>query len=640
MITSIEQVTDELLRNGLLDDESLGESCHALEKRGDTVTGANLLSLLVAEGKLTPFQAEEVGQGRANQLILGNYLVLSRLGEGGMGIVFKALHRRMQRLVAVKVIRKEVATRDFISRFRREIQLSARLNHPNVVIAYDADQCSMGDFLVMEYVEGTDLGEAMRRSGPLGIPEAVSAVRQAALALGYAHQQGIVHRDIKPANLLRDVNGCVKVVDLGLARVSQWEGAKGSELTQVGAVAGTVDYMSPEQAENPLGVDSRSDIYSLGCTLFFLLTGGPVFAKPSLIGRILAHRTEPPPKLSDVRGDVPVTLDAVFQRMVAKSPDDRFALMEDVIAALDAMNRPAVNRPVADQLTANFDATLVLPLPVSDVANNADVANDADGAWVPDRATVLVVEESKFQASMIRRVLNEIGVSDVQSCQTGDEAFQRLTTMPPQILLSSMRLPDMSGLELAARIRDSLRWLEMGIVLMSGDDWTPPSRTAAQRLGRLRLLKKPFNATSLREAIEGALLDNTRDQQPLVGLADLNVLIVDDSALARRHEQDTLAQLGFTRFTQADDGDTAVELLQKTDFDLVVTDYHMPRMDGRQLITHIRQQGSKPDVPIVMVTTEFDPQKLAAIYQLGVSAICNKSFERELVRNIMIQLFA
>ena len=403
MINSIEQVIDELLRNGLLDDESLGESCHALEKRGDAITGPNLLSLLKSEGKLTPFQAEEVAQGRANQLLLGNYLLLSRIGEGGMGTVFKALHRRMQRVVAVKVIRKEIATRDFIARFRREIQLLARLNHPHVVIAYDADQCPLGDFLVMEYVEGTDLGEILRRTGSLSIPEAVSAVRQAALALGYSHQRGIVHRDIKPANLLRDFSGCVKVVDLGLARVSEREGLKGTELTSMGAVAGTVNYMSPEQAENPLGVDARSDIYSLGCTLFFLLTGGPVFTKSSLIGRILAHRVDPPPKLSVVRSDVPAALDAVFQRMVAKLPDDRQASTEEVVAALDALDRPA----------AAADATQVFLKPAE--------------VWSPDRATVFVVEESRLQASMIGKVLSEIGVSDVHVCQSGKEALHRLT---------------------------------------------------------------------------------------------------------------------------------------------------------------------------------------------------------------------
>ena len=615
MITSIEQITDELLRNGLLDDESLGESCHAMEKRGDEITGPNLLAALTADGKLTPFQAGEVGQGRANLLVIGNYVVLCKLGEGGMGVVYKALHRRMKRIVAVKVIRKEVATRDFITRFRREIQLSARLNHPNVVIAYDSDQCPMGDYLVMEYVEGTDLGEVLKRTGSLSVEEAISAVRQAALALGYAHQQGIVHRDIKPANLLRDVSGCVKVVDLGLARVSEWEGASGTELTQIGAVAGTVDYMSPEQAESPLDVDARSDIYSLGCTLFYLLTCSPVFVKSSLVGRLVAHRTAPPPNLSNLRSDVPPGLDAIFQRMVAKSPSDRYALMGHVVEALDALTRS----PGSGETTQVFSVK--------------------DRVWSPERATVLIVEESRLQAGMIGKVLKDVGVSDIQVCQTGTETLQRLTTMSPTVVLSSARLPDMSGLELASRIRDSLRWLESGIVLMSSDDWTPQRQSAAEQLGRLRLIKKPFDAGGLRKAIEATLMDS-RDRQPIGGLSNLKVLIVDDSSLARRHEQDTLTELGFTQFTHADDGDTAVEQLQQAQFDLVVTDYHMPRMDGRELISHIRQASTQRDVPIVMVTTEFNPQMLAPIYQLGVSAVCNKSFERELVRNIVIQLFA
>lgn len=615
MITSIEQVIDELLRNGLMDDESLGESCHALEKRGVAITGPNLLSFLTAEGRLTPYQAQEVGDGRAHQLVLGNCLVLSRVGEGGMGTVFKALHRRMQRVVAVKVIRKEIATRDFLARFRREIQLLARLNHPNVVIAYDADRCALGDFLVMEYVEGTDLGEVLRRAGPMSVPKAISAVRQASLALGYAHQQGVVHRDIKPANLLRDVGGCVKVVDLGLARVSEWAGVKGAEYSESGSVSGTVDYMSPEQFEDPAGVDPRSDIYGLGCTLFALLTGGPVFSKSSLIARILAHRTEVPPKLSEVRGDASDALDAVFQRMVAKSPDDRYSSMEEVVAALDTIDRPQT-------------------------AIAASSVQRVDGGWEPDRISVLLVEESRLQAQIIGKLLAQVGVSEVHVCPSGNEAFEQLATMPRTVLLTSMKLPDMSGLELAVRVRDSLRWLELGIVLMSGDDWDDERRSAAERLGRLRWLKKPFDTRGLRTAIERALNDNSRDQESISGLSDLKVLIVDDSSIARRHAQSTLSQLGFAHFTNADDGDTAVELLQQNRFDLIVTDYHMQRMNGRQLISHIREQSSQRDVPIILVTTEFDPRKLAPVYQLGVSAICNKSFDRELVRNIVIQIFA
>lgn len=618
MLTTIEQMTDELLQHGLLNDDSLGQACHSLEKKGDALTGANLLSLLVAEGMLTPYQAEEVAAGRAEQLYLGNYQILSRIGEGGMGTVYKALHRRMRRIVAVKVLRKDIATPDFIARFRREIQLLARLNHPNVVIAYDSDQCPVGDYLVMEYVEGVDLSEILKRSGPLSVAESISAIRQAALALGYAHQQGIVHRDIKPANLLRDVSGCVKVVDLGLARLSAWEGAKGSDLTQLGAVAGTVDYMSPEQADNPLAVDSRSDIYSLGCTLFSLLTGGPVFSKTSLIARILAHRQEAPPKLTIVRDDVPIELNAIFQRMVAKAPGDRFTSMEEIVAAIDAIN---ATTSVGE-----------IPSTASDLPSK--------GPRPPARHTVMVVEESRLQVGMIRKMLSEIGMTSIHNFPTGEEALDRVSTVTPTIVLSSMKLPDMSGLELAARIRDSKRWLDAGIILMSVDQWTADHQSAARRMGRVQLLNKPFSAEDLMTSIKLASPDGAREVVPLEGLHELKVLIVDDSNVARRQEQKVLSQLGFKHFTHADDGDTAIQQLQTTRFDLIVTDYHMPNIDGRQLITHIRQESSQADVPIIMVTTEFDPRKLAVIYQLGVSAICNKSFDPELVRNVVMQLFA
>lgn len=612
---SIELVTDALLRHGLLDDEALGEVCHELEKRGEAVDGSNLLAALSAEGKLTPYQVDAVRNGRTSELMLGNYLVLSKLGEGGMGTVYKALHRRMQRVVALKVIKKAVATKDFISRFRREIQLTARLNHPNVVIAYDSDQCPLGDFLVMEYVEGTDLGEVLKRTGPLSVDDAISAVRQAALGLGYAHQLGIVHRDIKPANLLRDIHGVVKVVDLGLASVTRSDSSS-SELTQIGTVAGTVDYMSPEQADNPLGVDGRSDIYSLGCTLFYLLTSSPVFATSSLVSRLMAHRSEPPPKLNSVRDEVPVALDAIFQRMVAKSPKNRYGTMEEVVAALDALNS---GRGVSDESTQFISASEL--------------------SWSPTESSILIVEESRLQAGIIARTLKQIGVADVLTCSTGAEALEKLATMPLAVVLCSLRLPDMSGLELAARIRDSLRWVESAIVLMSSDEWTPQRQSAAEQHGRLRMIRKPFDGEGLRRTIEDALADK-RDRQPIGGLSELKVLIVDDSGLARRNEQDTLSSLGFTTFTQADDGDTAIELMQQQKFDLLITDYHMPRVDGRELIAYVRQHGHQRDLPIVMVTTEFDPKLLAPIYDLGVSAITSKSFDRELVRNIVIQLFA
>ncbi len=514
----------------------------------------------------------------------------------------------MQRIVALKVIKKEVATEQFITRFRREIRLSARLIHPNVVVAYDADHCPLGDFLVMEYVDGASLKDVIEKSKTLSVAESVSFVRQAAQGLAYAHRQGVVHRDIKPANLLLDLNGCLKVADLGLARVSEWEHDSGG-LSASNHVVGTVDYMSPEQGSNPMDVDARSDIYSLGCTLFYLLTGGPMFERRGLVQSLMAHRSEVPPQLTDLRSDVTPGLNAIFQRMVAKKANDRYATMEDLIEALDQEFQPSKTEVAA-----------------------------APETWSLADASILIVEESRMLAQVLQQQLQGLGITQIQKCRSGKEASELIKTAPPQVLVASFQLPDMSGLELANHLRELRARQRSAIVLLSGDDWTPEVRTAARQLGRVRLLKKPFQANSLQEAIEGAI-SGSEQYEPLNGLSNLQVLLVDDSSLARRQVRKTLTELGFANFTEADDGDVAVELLRNNRFDLVITDYNMDRMDGRQLIAHIRNESSQRDLPIVMVTTEFDPQKLAAIYQLGVSAICNKSFERELVRNIVVQIF-
>src|SRR5262245_45938517 len=203
-----------------------------------------------------------------------------------MGTVFKARHKRMRRIVAIKVLSRDVAQDErFIKRFQREVEAVARLSHPNIVMAHDADEAEVGHFLVMEFVNGRDLASTVEKQGPLPVRIAVSCSLQAARALEYAHGQGIIHRDIKPANLLRDESGVVKVADLGLARFEEAVAAphSSSALTQAGTIMGTVDYMSPEQAMGAEGVDHRSDIYSLGCSLYFLLVGKPPYEGPTMM---------------------------------------------------------------------------------------------------------------------------------------------------------------------------------------------------------------------------------------------------------------------------------------------------------------------------------------------------------------------
>lgn len=612
MTLELERVTDSILRAGLLNDEELSDACRELERVSGVIDGARLLAHLAAEGRLTAYQVHELERGRGQNLVFGNYVILSQVGEGGMGIVYKALHRRMNRVVAVKVIKKQVSTPEFIARFHQEIRTAARLNHPHVVLAYDADECELGDYLVMEYVEGTDLDEVLKRTGPLSQTDAVDAVRQAALGLAYAHQQGVIHRDVKPANLMRDIHGHVKVADLGLARATDPNDPARAGLTQSGIVAGTVDFMPPEQAISTASVDHRADVYSLGCTLFFLLTGGPVFADSSIMNKLLAHREQPPPSLAHVCDGVSAELDAVFQRMVAKKKEDRFHSMTELVEALDGL--PTHGLPTHGQS----------PLGTSPGATTR---------------TVLIVEGSKLQASMIRKLLSGAGGQTTHLVHSGREALDWLTETSADAVLCSMQLPDMTGVEVASRVRDDLRWSRVGVVLMVSGELPPAAHQAIGRLGAVDWIRKPFDGDRLWQAIDGVVDGKPGRPGKIHGLAGVEVLIVDDSSVARRNVQKTLSELGFDRFTTASDGREAVEQLADKQFGLVVTDYHMPRMNGYELVSHIRQQGPQQLVPIVMVTTEFDPAKLAEVYQLGVSAICNKSFEPDLVRNIVVRLF-
>jgi len=293
---------------------------------------------LVRLKKLTPFQATEIYKGQHTALVLGNYVLLDLLGQGGMGTVYKAEHRRMKRVVALKVMSAD-ATKSpaTVQRFRREVQAAARLDHPNIVTAHDADEALGTHFLVMQFVEGTNLSALVKAQGPLNVAQGLSNILQAARGLAYAHSAGVVHRDIKPANLLLDRNGTVKILDMGLARLDPGiEHDAQSELTSTGAVMGTVDFMSPEQAVDTKQADARSDVYSLGCTLFYLLTGKTMYSGDSIMKKLLAHRDQPVPRLTSTFSDIPEDIDRLLQKMVAKRPDDRYQTMAEVVAALES----------------------------------------------------------------------------------------------------------------------------------------------------------------------------------------------------------------------------------------------------------------------------------------------------------------
>ena len=335
MSSALQVIEARLTESGLFEGEELREIVAELAaEEGQDAEG--LLRALVRGKRLTSYQAREIGAGRGKYLVLGNYVILDRLGHGGMGVVYKAQHLRMQRIVALKVLSPDF-TKDpeALRRFQREVVAAARLVHPNIVTAYDAAEAKDTHFLVMEYVPGKTLAQLVKETGTFSARQAIWCLVQGARGLAYAHEHGVIHRDVKPSNLLYDAEGKVKVLDLGLARLDALGNSRQAELTATGDVMGTVDFMAPEQAESTKLADARSDVYSLGMSLWYLLTGRPCYERDSLPAKIVAHRTAPPPSLFGARPDVPQELDAVFQKLVAKYPADRYQSMNEALAALE-----------------------------------------------------------------------------------------------------------------------------------------------------------------------------------------------------------------------------------------------------------------------------------------------------------------
>jgi serine/threonine-protein kinase len=350
---TLAQLTERLASSQLLDQDHL-EELPALEAK--CADAAALGQELVTRGWLTFYQVEQIKKDCGGDLVLGQYILMEPLGEGGMGQVFKARQRNLHRLVALKIIRRERLDNDSaIQRFQREIRAAGQLCHPNIVHAYDADQINGHSFIAMELVDGVDLSQLVKDEGPLAVARTCDYVRQAAQGLQHAHECGMVHRDIKPANLLvtrqsekhkastaltraatGDRWGTVKILDMGLARLTDpATGTEATHLTQIGTIMGTPDYIAPEQAANSRTCDIRADIYSLGCTFYYLLAGQPPFPTGTLIEKLLSHKQDTPTPVEEARrsrlsadsaepAHVPQAVQAILNKMMAKKPQDRF----------------------------------------------------------------------------------------------------------------------------------------------------------------------------------------------------------------------------------------------------------------------------------------------------------------------------
>jgi serine/threonine protein kinase len=387
---SADELLRHLLASRLISPAGLSELRSVVSGETPPLQMHELAKELVHSGWITEYQRDELLSGRFQGLVLGEYAILEKLGEGGMGVVFKAEHRRMERIVALKVLAPAFTTNEAaVSRFHREVKAAAKLVHPNIVLALDAGQEGEVHFLVMEFVLGIDLSRLVKEHGKLPVSKALSYVLQAAQGLEIAHRAGIIHRDIKPANLLLDLHGTVKVADMGLARFHNELGASAlpatpspaasAELTAAGAILGTADYMAPEQIVNPRKVDHRTDIYSLGCTLHFLLTGRPPYSNGSAAERMAAHREAPPPSLSAARPDVSPRLDAAYRRMLEKRPSARHSSAAELIEELQECLREA---DVARAKTFAGGDSEAWPAP-ADAQAEAPSRDDSNGAAAP-----------------------------------------------------------------------------------------------------------------------------------------------------------------------------------------------------------------------------------------------------------------
>ncbi|MBC8114371.1 MAG: protein kinase [Candidatus Saccharimonas sp.] len=332
-------------RLGQIPDRTDGDIAHRSE---------HAATLLVQSGM--PIETDELPVELREHL---RYRIVELIGKGGMGNVYRAEHRLMNRPVAIKLINSQLVRHpQAVERFRREVQAAAKLNHPNIVAAYDAEQAGDVHFLVMECVEGTDLASVVKHRGPMPVAEACRCIRQVAEGLQHAHEKGMVHRDIKPHNLMLSAEGQVRILDFGLAgfatesivadaaSVPTSQGTDAGsvghgQLTTMGSVMGTPDYIAPEQAQDAHSADIRADIYSLGCTLWFLLTGKPPFEADNVLAKLKAHAEHSLPGLASVRDDVSAELSNVVARMMAKNPAERFQTPAEVVTALAPFTQAA-----------------------------------------------------------------------------------------------------------------------------------------------------------------------------------------------------------------------------------------------------------------------------------------------------------
>jgi eukaryotic-like serine/threonine-protein kinase len=409
---------ENIRRSGLL---TAAELRSALQRLPETNRGKVVARALVTWGLLTRFQAELLLAGRTSGFTLGQYRILDRIGAGGMGQVFKARHQTMNRLVALKVLAPQsMKTVRAQQLFQREVRAAGQLLHPNIVTAYDAGEVGGRRFLVMEFVDGPNLDQLIEERGPLPVGLACELVRQTAAGLQYAFQMGMVHRDIKPANLLvqrataqnPSLPCVVKILDFGLARL---HGRKQTILTRSNLIMGTPDFVSPEQARDMHDVDIRSDLYSLGCTFYYLLTGRVPFPGGTSMEKMIQQNAHEPEPVEDLCPEAPLAVVTIVRRLMAKKPEDRFQTPAELAAAVAPFAKPGPAteppRPILlDADSEDWPSDQAMSQTAESAAVGGTLHHDSAAPPEEDEVTIVARLGIPYRARRRRLILTVAGI--------------------------------------------------------------------------------------------------------------------------------------------------------------------------------------------------------------------------------------
>ena len=350
--SSVEELLQLIRKSGMIEDAKLTTYLQRRQMgRGLPEDPRDAANSMVEDGLVTDFQAEQYLLGKWRGFTIGKYKLLERVGVGGMGQVFLCEHMYMKRRVAIKVLPPAKAEQPAaLGRFYREARAAGSLEHPNIVRTHDIDQDGNLHFIVMEYVDGSNLLDMVKKFGPMDTRRACHYMRQVAVGLDFAFRSGIIHRDIKPGNILIDRRGVAKILDMGLARFYKDQTDMLTVKYDDKIVLGTADYVAPEQVANSHTVDIRADIYAMGASFYFLLAGHPAFPSGSVSQKLLWHRTKDPTPIRQIRPEVPEGIAAILAKMLAKDPNARYQTPIEIVADLERYATGTISEPSEEEM--------------------------------------------------------------------------------------------------------------------------------------------------------------------------------------------------------------------------------------------------------------------------------------------------